>query len=435
MNNEIYSIWQESLSDLQSAAIVWQIAVIAISLLLAWSINGLLRAYIMRQAPESWKLGIGGIKRVLFPLSSLLFIYIGRLLLSHWQHTSMLKLAATLLLAMAAIRLTVYALRYIFSPSGWLHTMESAIATTIWLLLALYLSGLLPELIETLDQISFKAGKHPVSLLLILQAVFTILATLIIALWISRILENKLMRTEQINMNMRVVLSKLTRIVLALIAILIALSAVGLDITLLSVFGGALGVGIGIGLQKIASNYVSGFIILIDKSIHLGDVITIETHYGVVSDLRARYMVLRKLDGTEVIIPNENLITNAVINHSYSDRKARVQMPVQVSYDTSLELAMKLMQEIANNHPRILNEPAAAVLVKGFGDNGIDLSLNLWIADPEEGSATLQSEIFIEIWRAFQKHSISIPYPQREIRVLGAIGQGENSPSIAGENA
>ena len=433
MNSEIYSIWQESLSDLKTAVIVWQLAVIGVSLLLAWSVNGLLRAYVMRRAPERWHMGIGGIKRMLFPLSSLLFLTIGRLVLSHWQHTSMLKLATTLLLAMAAIRLAVYAMRYIFSPGGWMSTMESAISTTVWLILALYLSGLLPDLIDTLNQLSFQAGKHTVSVWLIIKALFTILLTLVMALWLSRLVENRLMHVEHISMNMRVVLSKLTRIILSLIAVLTALSTVGLDITLLSVFGGALGVGIGIGLQKIASNYISGFIILIDKSIHMSDVITIGTHYGVVSELRARYLVLRKLDGTEVIIPNETLITDAVINHSYTDRKARVQMPVQVSYDTPLELAMQLMQDIANHHPRTLKEPAAAVLVKGFGENGIDLNLTLWIPDPEEGSSALQSEIFLEIWRAFQEHSISIPYPQSEVRILRATNQGKSSHSSAGE--
>ena len=433
MNSEINVIWQELLTDLSTAVIVWQLGVVVASLLLAWSINGLLRAYVMRHAPETWKVGIGGINRVLFPLSSLVFVYIGKLVLNHWQHTSILKLAVTLLLAMAAIRLAVYALRYIFAPSGWVRTMESAISTTVWLILALYLSGLLPELLATLNDVSFKIGKHPVTLLLIIQALFTILITLVIALWFSRVLENKLMRTEQINMNLRVVLSKLIRVVLSMIAVLIALSAVGLDITLLSVFGGALGVGLGFGLQKIASNYVSGFIILLDKSIHMGDVITVDTHYGVVSDLRSRYMVLRKLDGTEVVIPNETLITNAVINHSFSDRKARVQMPVQVSYDSHLEQAMQLMRDAAMHHPRILQDPAPEVLVKGFSDNGIDLSLSVWISDPEEGSASLQSSVYLDIWRAFQKHAISIPYPQREIRILGGTNQVENGQTNAGE--
>lgn len=420
MNTEMNLAWQELYADMSTTMVVWQIAVIVASILLAWSINGLLRAYVMRHAPENWKVGISSINRVLFPLSTLIFVFTGKLVLGHWQHTSMLKLAITLLVAMAVIRLVVYALRYIFAPTGWVRTMESAIATTVWLILALYLSGLLPELLEGLDGIRFSVGKHPISLLLIIQALMTILITLFIALWASRMLENKLMRAEHINMNMRVVLGKLIRILLSFIAILIALSAVGLDITLLSVFGGALGVGLGFGLQKIASNYVSGFIILLDESVHMGDVITVDTHYGVVSDLRSRYMVLRKLDGTEVVIPNESLITGAVINHSFSDRNARVQMPVQVSYDGDLELAMQLMHNIAIHHPRVLAEPAPAVLVKGFGESGIDLNLTVWIPDPEEGSSALQSSIYLEIWREFQKHSISIPYPQREIRILGS---------------
>src|SRR5665647_1359623 len=420
MNNEMGQVWQELLADITTTVVAWQLLVILASLLLAWSLNGLLRSHVLKHAPENWKIGIGGINRILFPLTSLLGVYVGRFILSHWQHTGLLKLAATLLLAMALIRLVVYALRYIFAPSGWVRTMENAIASMVWIILALYLSDLLPEMVEALKDISFSVGKHQVSVLLILQALFIVLVTLMIALSGSRFLENKLMRAEQINMNLRVVLSKLIRVSLALIALLLALSAVGIDITLLSVFGGALGVGLGFGLQKIASNYVSGFIILLDESVHMGDVITVDGHYGVISILRARYMVLRKLDGTEVVIPNEVLITNAVINHSFTDRKARVQMPVQVSYESPLELAMQLMQKAADNHPRVLIEPAPSVLIKGFGESGIDLGLTIWIPDPEEGSAALQSAIYLEIWRAFHQHGISIPYPQREVRILGS---------------
>jgi small-conductance mechanosensitive channel len=422
MNTELRLVWQQLLSDYTSSVVLWQMAVVVLSLLLAWSINGLLRAYVMRQAPEAWKVvGIDAINRVLFPLSSLVFIYAGQLALRYWQIVNILELAATLLWAMAAIRLTVYALRFIFAPSAWVRTMENAIATTVWLILALHLSGLLPELLLAMQDVKFAVGKHEVTLLLVLQGIFTILLTLFLALWVSRLIENRLMRAEQLNINMRVVMSKVVRIALSFLAILLALSAVGLDITLLSVFGGALGVGIGFGLQKIASNYVSGFIILTDNSMQLGDVITVDNHYGVISDLRSRYMVLRKLDGTQVVIPNETFITNAVINHSFTDRKARVQMPLQVSYDSPLELAMQLMRDAANNQARVLKDPSAEVQIKGFGENGIDLNLSIWIPDPEEGSASLQSAIYFDIWRAFQQYLISIPFPQREIRVLGNV--------------
>jgi small-conductance mechanosensitive channel len=291
----------------------------------------------------------------------------------------------------------------------------------------LHLSGILPEILSALEEIEFNIGKNPVNLLLALQGVLTILITIFIALWCSRIFENRLLRVNNINMNLRVVLAKLLRVMLLFIAILIALSAVGLDITMLSVFGGALGVGLGFGLQRIASNYVSGFIILLDKSMQIGDVVTIDVHYGVVSDLRTRYLVLRKLDGTEVIIPNETMITNPVINHSFTDHKARVQMPIQVSYDSELELAMQLMREAAESHPRVLVEPAPAVQIRGFGESGIDLMLIVWIPDPEEGSAALQSEIYLEIWQAFKQNNISIPFPQREVRIINLKSENLNT--------
>ncbi|MSP86499.1 MAG: mechanosensitive ion channel [Methylotenera sp.] len=421
MNQDIPLIWHELFLDLSTPVALWQLAVIAMACGVAWIINGAVRARMMRSAPESWKLGIGGINRVLFPLSTLIFVYLGKTALAHWQHTSLLQLASTLLLAMAVIRLAVYAVRYILAPGGLLKTLENSLSGLIWMVLALHLSGLLPQLWQVLEDVQFNIGKNQLNLLLVSQALLTIISTIFIALWLSRLLENKLMRNEHINMNMRVVISKLLRGFLLVIAVLVALSAVGLDITLLSIFGGALGVGLGFGLQRIASNYVSGFIILLDRSMQIGDVITVETHYGVVSDLRTRYLVLRKLDGTEVIIPNEMLIINTVINHSFTDHKARVQLPILVSYDSPLELAMQLIADAATSHPRILSTPAPTVHVKGFGDNGIDLTLSIWIPDPEEGSAATQSEVFLAIWRAFKQNNIVIPYPHREVRVIGNL--------------
>ncbi len=409
---------QEILADLSTPASWWQIAIVIASFLIAWAINGGLRAYVMRNAPEHWKLGIGGVNRVLFPLSALLFVWLGQVVLASWQHTSILVLASQLLLAMAAIRLIVYVVRYITEPGGMLKALESSISGVIWLVLALHLTGVLPGIFDALESVKFNLGKNPINLLIALQGVLTVIVTILVALWFSRVFENRLMRIQDINMNVRVVLSKLLRIFLLFIAVMIALSAVGLDITMLSVFGGALGVGLGFGLQRIASNYVSGFIILLDKSMQIGDVVTIDTHYGVVSDLRTRYLVLRKLDGTQVIIPNESLIINPVINHSFTDHKARVQLSIQVSYDSDLDLAMRLMQEIAHDHPRVLVEPAPAVHLRTFGESGIDLMLTVWIPDPEEGSAALQSEINMKIWQAFKANNISIPFPQREVRVL-----------------
>ena len=406
MNSEINFLWNEMLSDLTTAVALWELFIIVIACTVAWGINGALRAYVMRNAPEKWKLGIGGVNRVLFPLSTLVFIQLGKIVLSHWQHTSWLHLASTLFFSLAIIRLAVYAVRYIIAPGGLLKTLENTISSSIWVVLTLHLSGLLPEIFQVLEDIKFKVGKHPVDLLLILQAILTILVTIFIAMWISRYIENKVMQAENVSVNLRVVMTKLLRILLLTIALLIALSAVGLDITFLSVFGGALGVGLGLGLQRIASNYVSGFIILLDKSMQIGDVITVDKHYGVINDLRSRYMILAKQDGTNVIIPNEALVTTSVVNHSLVEHRGRVQVNLSISYKSNLERALALIHDEAMQQERVLMKPAPDVLVKGFSENGIDLSLGVWVMNPEAGSGTLQSSLYLAIWRSFEANGI-----------------------------
>ena len=408
MNSEIQTIWQEIISDLTTPAIAWQIAIIIAAIAIAWMINGVLRQAVMQRAPEHWKLAIGSVNRVLFPLSTLTVVLISQIILSKWQHVGLLQLSSRLLLAMAAIRLILYFVRYLFPPGGWLKTLESIIAWSIWGVLVLHLTGVLPEIALSLENIQFNVGKNQLNLLLVLQALVTIVITIFAALWVSRMVENKLMRTEHVNANLRVVLSKLIRILLMFIALLVALSAVGLDLTLLSVFGGALGVGLGFGMQRIASNYVSGFIILLDKSMQIGDVLTVDKHYGVVSDMRSRYMVLSKLDGSNVIIPNELLIIGAVINHSLTEHKGRVLIRMAINYDSPLELAMRLMCDSANNHVRVLQNPTAEVQIEGFNEHGIVLVLTVWIEDPEKGAAGLQSALLMNIWKQFKQNAIFI---------------------------
>lgn len=433
MNPDIQKIWLETIEDISTPAALWQLGIIVLAVVTAWAINGMLRAYVMRNAPEQWQLGIGGINRVLFPLSTLLIILVAKPILSFWQHTSMLHLASTLLVAMAAIRLLVYAVRYIISPGGLLKTLENTLAGFIWLLLALHLSGLLPEIVQTLEDIQFTIGKSTINLLVVFQALLTIFATIFVAMWCSRIIENKLMHAENINMNMRVVLSKVLRMALLFIAILIGLSAVGLDLTLLSVFGGALGVGLGFGLQRIASNYVSGFILLLDKSMQIGDIVTIDDlHYGVITDLRTRYLVLKKMDGTQVIVPNESLIINPVINHSFTETSStQIVLEVQVAYDSDLEQVLDLMSAVGREHKRVMETPAAEARIKAFADNGIVVNLSVWISDIENGKAQLTSELYLGLWKTFKAHGVSMPFPQREVRILNQeVKTEEVTPTV-----
>ena len=416
MNNPLYNAWQELVHDFSTATVLWQVGILLASLAIAWSLNSFQRGRLNRSNVH--RAAVEGLTRILFPISSLVLVLIGQLAISHWYSTSLLELASRLLIAMAVIRLAVYVLRYVFSPSGWLRTTENILSTTVWLVLVLHVTGILPDILETLDSVRFNIGKSPVSLLLVIQGLLTVLVTVFIALWLSRLIENRLMQATHINVNMRVVINKVIRIAFVFVAVLIALSAVGLDITLLSVFGGALGVGLGFGLQKIASNYVSGFIILLDESMSLGDFVTIGSYYGSVQELRSRYMVLRQLDGTDVIIPNETLITSAVVNHTATRRRVKLSLPIQVGYDTDLRSALALMVDVAKRHPRVMQDPGPDAKLVGFGESGIDLGLSVWVADPENGAGNIPSTVYLDLWDEFKARGISIPYPQREIRIL-----------------
>ena len=222
------------------------------------------------------------------------------------------------------------------------------------------------------------------------------------------------------NLSLRMAMTKAVRTLLLLLAVLIALPAVGIDLTVLSVFGGALGVGLGIGLQKIASNYISGFIILLDRSVRIGDMVTVDNKFGEVSQIKTRYTLLKAMDGTESIVPNEMLITQTVVNHSLSQPDIRIGVPVQVSYETDLDQARDIMLEVASAHSRVLQgQPGETptVLLKSFEDNGIMLELGVWIRDPSEGQQNLRSELNWELWRRFREAGIEMPYPQRVVHL------------------
>jgi small-conductance mechanosensitive channel len=304
------------------------------------------------------------------------------------------------------------------------RTWERTITWAVWVGLALYLTGALGELLSLMDGIAFRIGKQRISVLNVVSGIASVAITVLIALWAGKMLEARLMGARALDMNLRVVLSKLAKTVLVLLAVLVALPAVGIDVTVLSVFSGAIGVGIGFGLQKIAANYLSGFALLLDRSVSLGALVTIDGYYGEVTRLTSRYLVLRGQDGTEAIIPNEHVITSVVINHSYSDRRVRVDVPIQVAYDTDVDLALTLMEQAARAHARVLNDPAPVAMLKNFADSGIDLELYTWIKDPESGKGNLRSDISRELLKSFSAHGIAIPFPQREVRIVDDRGAG-----------
>ena len=413
-----HNLLTDVLSDLRQTTILWQLAVLVISLVLGWGINRLLLKRLPKTEGVS-KVGLGGVSRVAFPLFALGLVLIGRAVLKNWYPVNLLNIVVPLLFALMLIRLVVYVLRQVFVPSGWLSGSERLIATTIWVVFALYVTGLLPDILNAMDYASFFIGGQQISLTDTLGGILSILVTLLAAFWLARVLERKVMAAGNLDVNLRVVLSKIIRASLIVVGVFIALSLAHIDITVLSLFGGALGVGIGFGLQRIASNYVSGFIVLLDRSIHPGDMLTVDGRFGRVSKITARYLVLQSSDGTEAIIPNETLVSSTVINHTYSSRQVRIGIPVQISYQSDLHRAMEIMKQAAANQPRVLTNPESKVFLKSFGENGIDLELGVWIDNIEEGQLELRSNINMDILRRFRETGIEIPYPRREVRVIG----------------
>jgi small-conductance mechanosensitive channel len=413
-----------------------ELALVAGCLAVAWLIDRRVR---LRTAAKIGvvRVGVGGVNRLLFPVMALVLLIVANVVFHRFRPTFFLSLALPLVVALAVIRMLVYALRGVFSQASWLGSSERAISFTVWGLVVLYFVGVLPEIADELEAISVPIGKSQVNLLSIGRAALVVMLSLSLALWISSTLEARLMGAGQLDSSLRAVAAKAVRAILLVVAVLFALQAIGFDLTLLSVFGGALGVGIGLGLQKLASNYIAGFTILLDRSVRLGDMITVDNRFGAVSKVTARYVVVRSLDGIEAIVPNETLVTTTVLNHSYSTRQTRVALPFQVSHDSDVERALALLVEAAQAQPRTLKAPNApnASLIR-FSDSGIDLELGLWINDPENGQGDLRSAINLAVWRAFKAHGIRIAFPQRQVRIVGDLpvpaGTGDPAPMPAG---
>jgi small-conductance mechanosensitive channel len=417
-------------ADLQSwyderglLVIILQMGLLAVAAVIAWFVHRHLQKHIRGRLDtagmsvfrstllEFWQ-------RLAFPLSALLAVVSGRLVMQLYGYsTPILGTLAQLLVALAIIRIIVYGLRVGIAPGPALKAWEQIISTAIWAMVALHLLGLLQPAMDALDALAFNFGDTRVSALLTLKVIILSALYILLALWVAGLVDSQLQKSQHINASMKVGLSKVNKVLLLTVAVLAALTEAGLNLSSLTIFGGALGVGLGFGLQKIVSNFISGFILLGDRSIKPGDIITVGDNFGWVRELRARYIVVRNRDGVETLIPNENLVTTDVINWSYSDRKVRLRIPVQVSYDDDPEQAMQLMEEAALECSRVLKDPAPACRLLEFADSGIALELRVWFTDPQEGVGNIRSEVNVAIWRAFKKAGITIPYPQRDVHL------------------
>ena len=406
----IHDLWD----DVSDPNFIWQVGALLVCLVLA----SLFANWWRRRHEE----GAGRLSdasfRLAFPLTGMVLVGIAMLVLQNFTKVNLFRLALPLLGSMALVRIVVFVLRQAFPTAAWLTTWERIIVALVWGWLALYITDLAPYVIDALEQVNFPIGKQRVDLWMILHGLVTVFLTVVFALWVAGMIEARLMRFETVDSSLRMVGVRLAKSLLTVIAIFASLALVGIDMTALSVFTGALGVGLGFGLKNIASNYISGFIILLDRSIRLGNVIQVGADGGMVTQITTRYTVLRHPGGTEFIVPNDSLISGVVQNQTYSDSRLRLATTVGVAYNCDLDLAMRLMVEAAATQLRVLADPGPKVFLTLFADSSINLELGFWIADPEEGRGNVTSDINIAIWRAFREHGIEIPFPQRDVRVV-----------------
>ena len=406
--------FRQRLSQIHAETLWVEIAALIACVALAW---GICRWFGRDQPKDSIWFGERTFDGLLFPVLALLLTDLARRFVLDFQPVLVLRIAVSVFLSLAAIRFFARVLRAVFPTSALARLVERTISWVAWVAAVLWIVGLLPAVLTELDNIKLAFGKNQVSLRTMLEGTLSAALVLMVALWIASTVEKRILRTAVTDLSMRKVASNAIRAFLLLIGLLFALSAVGVDLTALSVLGGALGVGLGFGLQKLAANYVSGFVILLERSIRIGDNVKVDGFEGRVTDIKTRYTLVRQGSGRESIVPNESLITNRVENLSVSDLKFNLTTSVVVGYDSDVAQVQAILCEAAAAQPRVIDDPAPVAFLTNFAPDGLEFTLNFWIADPDKGKDNVRSPINVAILEGLRKAKIDIPYPQRVLRV------------------
>lgn len=410
------SDWVQAL--LQPRTLV-ELGVLLACALLAWgAVAGLRRAFAPRQVEQSIWFGRSLVDGVLFPALLLASAYSAHAALLAYMPLAVFRVAIPVLVSLVVIRVGVKVLQVAFRDAAWLPPIERTISWIAWGCMVLWVSGLLPVVLAELEQITWKVGGSTLSVRTMIEGALTAGAVLIVTLWISSAIEARLLRAATgSELSLRKAVSNATRALLMFVGLMMALSAVGIDLRVFSVLGGAIGVGIGFGLQKLAANYVSGFVILTERSVRIGDVVRVDNFEGSISDIKARFTVVRALNGREAIVPNEMLLTQRVESLSLADPRVSQSTVVSVGYDSDVEQVSRLLLEAARRQPRVLAEPGPSAALSAFGADGLEFTLSYWIEDPDKGVLGLRSAINKDILASFRAHGIEIPYPQRVMHV------------------
>jgi small-conductance mechanosensitive channel len=443
MQNRIFPhLFGDVAHDFGQPAMLWQVGLLLGTLLLAWGLAWLLRRTLdlRRQTRyQALRFGAESLNRAFFPLIGAALVWIAQAIAAPFMHTALLDLALVPLLGIGLIYVMFFFARRVFGNDGEAHTLlffvEKVVSLVVWVGMVLTVMGIQDDVLAWMASVHFRVANAHMTLLSLSTGLLWVCVTMVVAMWLGSAFEERLMRARTLDANLKVVVARVGRALFMLAAVLISLSLVGIDITVLGVFGGALGVGLGFGLQKIASNYVSGFIILIDRSLRIGDTINTGGLQGMVTQIRTRYTVVRGLDGIETLIPNEKLITDVVQNQSSYLTRGYSKIAVQVVYTSDVDQVMELLAQAAHGVNRVLLDPAPTPYLVGFGPDGINLELGFWIEDAATGTSSVRSAIHRNIWRLFGEHGISIPYAQREIRIVGAGDSLSRPVDLTGQAA
>ena len=357
---------------------------------------------------------------VLFPVLALLLAYGAKLALAGLVKPAVFKLAIPILVSLLRIRLSVRVLSASFPTLGWMRIIERSISWVAWGAMVLWVTGVLPMVLEAMDEVRWKVGATQMSLRNLVEGAVTAGVVLVLALWVSAAIEKQLLRGSGNDLSIRKMAANLVRAVLLFVGLLLAMSAVGIDLTALSVLGGAVGVGLGFGLQKIAANYVSGFVILAERSLRIGDMVKVDNFEGRITDIRTRYTVIRALNGREAIVPNEMLITQRVENSSLADPRVSLSTTVQVAYGTDVRALQPKLEAAAAAVPRVLADPGPGLQLTAFAADGMELTLIFWILDPESGQGNVRSDVNLALLAVLNELGVDIPFPQRVVHGLAA---------------
>ncbi|WP_342119328.1 mechanosensitive ion channel family protein [Pseudoduganella sp. OTU4001] len=421
------NLLNDLLGDLRDPGFVWQVGAIALSILLGWALSRFLRRNVASHEASTGvaRFGVESFSRVVGPLAIVVLLWTSQKILGRWHHTNLFSLALPIFSSLAVIRFGFYLLRRVFVRDGvmgeGMQTFEKVFQLLVWLAFVLYITGLWREIFDFMESTKLPIGKPRISIADVVQGAISVLLLVVLALWAGAALEERLMNVPSMHSSLRVVLARVVRALLIVVAVLGSLALVGIDLTVLSVFGGALGVGLGLGLQKIASNYVSGFIILLDRSLTIGNVITVDKYSGQVTQINTRYTVLQGTDGVEAIVPNEMLVSGAVQNSSLTNKSVVITTRVTVGYECDVDFVIKLMEDAALSIERVMKDKPPSGMLQAFGADGLEMALAFWINDPENGRGGVTSDVNRAIWKALKENGISVPFPQREVRVLGAM--------------